>query len=78
MCCNWKALLLPALILVLAGGALVVQNLPSVAADVPTTAAVQPTDTTTADAGTPVTVGTWQETGNVRGKPGGTVHIVQP
>jgi len=78
MCCNWKALLLPALILLLAGGALVVQNLPSVAADVPTTAAVEPA-APAADAVTgQVTVGTWQETGNVRGTPGGTVHIVQP
>ena len=65
---NWTVLALPVLALVLAGAVLVSQNL-SAAGSVPATTDTRPVASTT-EAGA-VTVANWQETANVRGKPGG-------
>ena len=76
MCCRWKVFGLPALALLLAGAALVAQNVSAGPADSP--APVAPTAAAPAaePADAAKAVADWQETGNVRRPPnkGSNVH----
>lgn len=83
MCCRGKLIALPVLALLLAGGALLGENL-SAEADEPAVATTAPPAAPTADADTPKSVAEWTETGNVRKPPPPKaavrpqVHIVRP
>ena len=81
MCCRGKWLVLPALALLLAGGALLAENLSAATDDVPVASVAPPNATPPADPDSPKSVADWKETGNVRGpvKPGNpTVHTIRP
>jgi hypothetical protein len=69
MCRCCKLLALPVLALLLAGAALVSQNVSAGTGDVPPVAAGQPSEVRAVDADTPKSIAGWQETGNVRNPP---------
>jgi hypothetical protein len=69
MCRYCKILALPALALLLAGAALVAQNVSAGTGGVTPGAVDQPAEARAVDSDTPKTIADWQETGNIRNPP---------